>query len=205
LRHLTPTTLSSKPHILAVIGANPKLATSTKARYKGGVAGYLDSGGSLSDAEALAAYSQGSSKSGRSFLKAAIKLWGESVALRAKAGATPETVNATQATIYRIEALNGAIRVEATKGNKAHTWLTQAEVKLLIDSCDTSTLQGQRDKIVLGLLVGAGLRREELTNLTFDAALVQPVTGRSRRVLNVTGKGAKDRDCADQRQVSRCD
>ena len=62
-----------------------------------------------------------------------------------------------------------------------------------MDSCDTSTLQGQRDKIVLGLLVGAGLRQEELTNLTFDAVLVQPVAGRSRRVLNVTGKGAKDR------------
>ena len=94
-------------------------------------------------------------------------------------------MNATQATIYRIEALNEAIRVEATKGNKAHTWLTQAEVKQLMDSCDASTLQGQRDKIVLGLLVGAGLRREELTNLTFDAALEQPVAGRSRRVLHV--------------------
>jgi hypothetical protein len=75
MRHLTSTTLASKPHILAVIDANPKLASSTKARYKRVIAGYLDSGGSLSDAEALAAYSQGLSKSGRSFLKAAIKLW----------------------------------------------------------------------------------------------------------------------------------
>ena len=105
MRHLTPTTPANKPHILAVIDANPKLASSTKVRYKRVIAGYLDAGGSLSDAEALAAYSQSLSKSGRSFLKAAIKLWGESVALRAKAGATPETVNATQATIYRIEAL----------------------------------------------------------------------------------------------------
>ena len=88
--------------------------------------------------------------------------------------------------------LNEAVQAEATKGNRAHMWLTQTEVRQLMDSCDTSTLQGQRDKIVLGLLGGAGLRREELTNLTFDAVLVQRVAGRSGRVLNVTGKRAKD-------------
>jgi hypothetical protein len=60
----------------------------------------------LADAENLADYAQGLSKSGCSFLKAAVKLWGEDVALRAKAGATLETVDAVQAVIYRIEALN---------------------------------------------------------------------------------------------------
>lgn len=46
---------------------------------------------------------------------------------------------------------------------------------------------------MLGLLVGAGLRREEVTGLTFDNVLVQPVVGKPRTVLNVQGKGAKDR------------
>ena len=69
-----------KNDILAVIEANSKLATSTRARYKKVLRGYLTTGGSLTDAEALASYAQGLSNSGRSFLKAAIKLWGEDVA-----------------------------------------------------------------------------------------------------------------------------
>lgn len=48
--------------------------------------------------------------------------------------------------------------------------------------------------IVLGLLLGAGLRRDELENLTFDALKQQPTKGgKMRDVLQVKGKGAKDR------------
>ena len=54
--------------------------------------------------------------------------------------------------------------------------------------CD-DTIAGKRDWIVLGLLLGAGLRREELANLTFDDIAVQG----TRTVLQVRGKGAKDR------------
>jgi hypothetical protein len=39
---------------LKVIDANPKLATSTKARYKKVVADYLNAGGELNDADNLA-------------------------------------------------------------------------------------------------------------------------------------------------------
>ena len=53
---------------------------------------------------------------------------------------------------------------------------------------------GQRDWIILGLLVGAGLRREELVNLKFADIQEHDIkNGRSRKVLNVSGKGAKDR------------
>ena len=141
----------------------------------------------------LSAFAADLPKSTRSFLKAAVKLWGDEIALRAKAGATPENIKAVQATVYRVEALNEAIQIEASKGQKAHTWLTQAEVKRLLDSCDTTTLLGQRDRLVLGLLVGAGLRREELTGLTFEGVVLQSVAGKFRTVLNVRGKGAKDR------------
>jgi integrase len=113
--------------------------------------------------------------------------------MKAKAGATPDNVAAVQATVYRLEALNQAIQVEATKGHKAHTWLTQTEVKQLLDSCNQGILQGKRDRLVLGLLVGAGLRREELAQLRFQDVVVQPVAGKSRTVLNIKGKGAKDR------------
>jgi integrase/recombinase XerC len=47
---------------------------------------------------------------------------------------------------------------------------------------------------VLGLMLGAGLRREELATLTFDALKEQPMKGgKMRAVLEVIGKGAKSR------------
>jgi integrase len=52
---------------------------------------------------------------------------------------------------------------------------------------------GRRDKIALGLCVAAGLRREEAVNLRFDDITHLPVAGKTRMVLNVKGKGAKDR------------
>ena len=182
----------TKNDIVRLIEANPKLQPSTKAQYVKAITKYLDSGNHLTDADALAAYAQGLSKSSRAFLKAAIRLWGNEVALKAKAGATPANIGAVQATVYRIDALNEAIKVEASKGNKAHVWLTQAEVKQLVATCMDST-QGKRDRVVLGLLVGAGLRREELANLTFEDVILQPMGNRFRTVLNVKGKGAKDR------------
>ncbi|MCB0211198.1 MAG: site-specific integrase [Anaerolineae bacterium] len=189
----TLTTITpAKADIVRLIESNPRLQPSTKRQYTKAITAYLDSGNRLTDADALATYAQGLSKSSRAFLKAAIRLWGDEVATKAKAGATPENINAVQATVYRIDALNETIKVEASKGQKAHTWLTQAEVKRLMATCGDS-LQGKRDRLVLGLLVGAGLRREELANLTFEDVVLQPMGNRFRTVLNVRGKGAKDR------------
>jgi integrase len=176
-----------------LIDSNPKLQPTTKAQYKKAISNYLDTGNGLTDAEALASYAGGLPKSSRSFLKAAVRLWGAAVSLRAKAGATPENIAAVQATVYRIEALNEAIQVEASVGSKAHTWLTQAEVKRLLDSVDQASIPGQRDRLILGLLVGAGLRREELAGLSFEDVILQPIAGKFRTVLNIHGKGAKDR------------
>lgn len=169
----------TKAAITALIH-NAPLAETTKRKYTAAITKYLDTGASLAE-------------SGRAFLKAAIRLWGEEVTNQAKAGATPENVAAVQATVYRIEALNGIIKVKQSKGSKAHTWLTQSEVKRLLDTCNLATVQGKRDRLILGLLTGAGLRRDELTGLTFDDVIIQPVSGQVRTVLNVRGKGAKDR------------
>jgi hypothetical protein len=111
-----------------MIDRNPKLQPSTKKQYKKVIRGYLDTGDKLSAADAPAQNAQGLSKSRRAFLKAAVRLWGDDVALKAKAGATPHNVGAVQATVYRLEALNEAIKVEQSNGKKAHTWLTQTEV-----------------------------------------------------------------------------
>src|SRR5690606_32738626 len=150
-------TTPAGPDILAIIEANPKLQPLTKIKYCQVVRRFFETGQSLADPDALASFAADLPKSSRAALKAAVRLWGDGVALRAKAGATPDNVGAVQATAYRIEALNEAIQVEASKGSKAHTWLTQAEVKRRRDSVDQTTPAGQRDRLLLGLLVGAGL------------------------------------------------
>lgn len=184
---------SDTNEVVAMIEANPKLQPTTKAQYKKAITHYLATGQSLVDAAALSAYAATLPKSSQSFLKAVVRLWGDDLALRAKAGATPENIAAVQATVFRVEALNNAIQIPESKGTKAHTWLTQSEVKRLLDSAHTRTIRGRRDKVVLGLLVGAGLRREELAGLTFADVVIQPIAGKFRTVLNVHGKGAKDR------------
>jgi len=110
-----------------------------------------------------------------------------------KANATPDNLATVQASLLRLDAMRDAVQVPQHKGTKAHTWLSQKQVAEITALC-SDTLEGKRDWIVLGLLLGAGLRREELATLTFDALKQQPTkTGKPRDVLQVTGKGAKDR------------
>lgn len=183
----------AKTEIVRMIDNHPNLADSTKIQYRKAITAYLEAGHSLTDTTALAAYAVTLSKSSKSFLKAAVRLWTDHVANTAKASADPETVNAVTATLYRLDAINEAIQVKAAKGEKTHTWLSPAEVMKLYATCNIKTIQGKRNRIVLGILVGAGLRREELVSLAFDDLVMQPVKGKLRTVLNVTGKGAKDR------------
>ncbi len=89
--------------------------------------------------------------------------------------------------------MRSAVKVKTHKGTKAHIWLSQKQVKEITKLCKDD-LEGRRDWIVLGLFLGAGLRREELAALTFAALKQQPVKGsKVRDVLQVKGKGAKDR------------
>ena len=142
-------------------------ADSTKARYKKALVNADNAGVNLADPNALAEYAQDQSQSTQAFLKAAIKHWANHIANEAKAGATPDNVNAVQATIYRTEALTEAIKVHKSEGQKAHTWLKPTEVKKLL-SCNSDNPKCLRDRVVLSLLAGAGLRREELVNLKFS-------------------------------------
>jgi integrase len=177
--------------IRAIAGAG-HLAASSKAKYTAVVTAYLNAGHNLTDAGALAAYADGLSGSGRAHLKAGVKLWTKAAMQDVKTAATPDNVNQVQASIYRFEALQNAIQVQQAKGQKAHVWLSQAEVKRLLSLPGADTI-GQRDRLALALLAGAGLRREEAVNLTFDDILLQPSRGKIRAVLQVVGKGEKTR------------
>lgn len=180
------------PSILDYIDQAP-LAESSKLKYRAALTRALAAGVDFADAGAVGAYARELTPAGRRCLKSALTHWHKAIALEAKAGATPETVDAVQATIYRLEALSESIRVKQPNGQKFHTWLSQAEVKALLATCDDPSVKCFRDKLVLGLLVGAGLRREELTGLTFGDIKQQKIKRGFRTVLEITGKGAKDR------------
>lgn len=65
--------------------------------------------------------------------------------------------------------------------------LTEADVERLLDSADTSTSLGLRDRAMLETLYATGLRVSELVGLTLTAVNLND------GVLRVTGKGNKDR------------
>lgn len=169
------------------------LAESTKTKYSRAVQRAFAAGVDLTDSQQVRDYAATLRKSPKSHLKSVLKLWGRAIESQVKGQATPDNVLAVQATLYRIDALNDAIHIEAPKGEKAHIWLSKAEVASLYIFCGGGSNRDFRNRVVLALLVGAGLRREELVNLRFADLLSQPLGDGYRTVLSVLGKGAKQR------------
>lgn len=177
---------------LAVIDA-ADLADSTKIKYRRVLECYLDEGFPLTDSAQLARFATTLSNSRRAQLKAAVRLWSEAMITQAKSIATPDNINTVNATIYRFQALQTAVTVKAANGDKAHVWLSEAEVVALMNTVTGGSNRDWRDRVGLALLVGAGLRRDEAVNLTFADVRRQPIRKKVRQVLQVRGKGAKDR------------
>lgn len=169
------------------------LQPSTKFKYKREIEKLQQAGVNPFDYEALTAYADGLKSSRKAFLKSALRLMTVDFERDMKSRATPENIAQVQAGVYRLESMRDAIPVKASKGRKAHTWLSQKQVSEITALCG-DTLEGKRDWIILGVFLGAGLRRGELTELTFDALKQQPTKrGKMRDVLEVMGKGAKSR------------
>ena len=169
------------------------LQPTTKYKYKRELAAMRSAGVNPLDYDALIDYADNLKSSRKTFLKSALRMISIDYERGAKGSATPETIAQVQTVVYRLEAMRSAVNVKKHKGTKAHTWLSQAQVKEITAAC-SDDLIGRRDWIVLGLLLGAGLRRDELSNLTFDAIKQQPTRGgKVRNVLEVTGKGNKTR------------
>lgn len=184
----------SEEAITAVIEAS-NLADSTKTKYQSVVGAFLASGGNLTAADDLAGFAATLSNSRRAQLKAAVKLWSEKMIDQVKGtpASGPNDVAMKQEAIWRFQSLQTAVTVKTPKGAKAHTWLTRAEIRRLMDATGGDDTQARRDRLVLALLVGAGLRREEAAGLTFGDVMLQPVKGKIRTVLQISGKGDKNR------------
>ena len=146
------------PDPITLIEASGR-AESTRRLYTRVLAPYLENGGNLAHVDSLRVYAETLPASRRRHLRAAVSLWAKETAKRLKAMDTPERHTLTETLLNRLEALPQAIQIQESKGQKAHTWLSPKQVKQLMATCDDS-IQGQRDRIVLALLVGAAWRRE---------------------------------------------
>lgn len=73
-------------------------------------------------------------------------------------------------------------------GVRMGNWLTLEQAEELIKTPDTSTLKGMRDRAILALLIGTGIRRTELASLTFEH-----LSQREGRwvIVDLIGKGSK--------------
>jgi site-specific recombinase XerD len=88
-----------------------------------------------------------------------------------------------------------AIGISSVKGARLSGvrtghWLTRDQAEKLLRVPDVTTHKGKRDRVALALLVGCGLRRQELSQLTFEH--IQQRDGRWV-VADLIGKGGRIR------------
>lgn len=89
---------------------------------------------------------------------------------------------------------NGIKAVKGVRqaGQRAGNWLTRDQAQRLLDAPDATTLKGLRDRALLAVLLGCGLRREEAANLTLDHVqqrdgrwVIVDLVGKRQRVRTV--------------------
>lgn len=89
-----------------------------------------------------------------------------------------------------LEAAIARVRGAKRHGVSAGKWLTLDEAERLLDLPDVSTNKGKRDRVLLALLVGCGLRRQELAGLRIED--IQQRDGRWC-IVDLAGKGNRIR------------
>src|SRR4051812_31547512 len=89
------------------------------------------------------------------------------------------------------ELANGIARVKgvASKGIRLGNWLSLAQAQKLLNTPDVTTTKGLRDRAILAVLLGCGLRRSEVAALSFEH--VQQRDGRC--IVDLVGKHGRVR------------
>ena len=57
---------------------------------------------------------------------------------------------------------------KSERGERLVRWLSDGDARMLLESVSGDTLEDLRDKVILGLMLGAGLRRSELADLRWS-------------------------------------
>jgi integrase len=190
-----------RPHIEIIQRAD--LQPSTKAQYIKAIDRLIEARVDPRNRDQLIRYASELPTSSKSFLGSALNILYKDLANTLKASANRDNLADVQATLLNIEAMSEILKVSRPKGEKSHIWLTPEQVTQLTALPDRTTVQGRRDWIVLSLLL-CGLRREEVATITFDRVQKRPMTnGQLRTVLEVTGKGAKNRTVPIQPMIAK--
>jgi len=88
----------------------------------------------------------------------------------------------------------GVCRIRSPKrlGRRVGNWLTEAQADALIHAPESSTLKGVRDRAILAVGVGCGLRRSEIASLTVEHLqlregrwIIADLVGKNRRTRTV--------------------
>ena len=120
------------------------------------------------------------------------------------AGLSPSTINVRLSAIrkvFREAADNGLCQLDTAaaigrvkgaprRGTRTGNWLDRAQAEKLLALPDGETLRGKRDQALLAILIGCGLRREELASLELAS-----IEQRDSRwvLIDLVGKGKRVR------------
>jgi integrase/recombinase XerD len=119
-------------------------------------------------------------------------------------GLAPSTVNLRITAIRRLaaeasdnqllapEVASAITRVKGARrqGVRIGNWLTKHQAEALVNEPNTDTLKGKRDRALLALMLGCGLRRDETAKLELEH--IQQRDGRWV-IVDLIGKGARVR------------
>ena len=82
------------------------------------------------------------------------------------------------------------VRGIKSSGVRTGNWLTREQAQTLVNAPNIKTFKGMRDRAVLAVMIGCGLRRSEVSRLTY--AHIQQREGRWA-VVDLVGKGSRVR------------
>lgn len=164
------------------------LAEGTLKHYTTAILLLIAANVNIADRDELITYTNTLTHSGKANLKAALSIILDDYVLQAKISGKP--VETIQRFIWAVDVIKETIKVKQSSTERNPHWLSQSQVDTITAAALSNSL---RDYIVIGILLGAGLRREELEQLTFDALSQVPYENKMVDVLTVTGKGDKKR------------
>jgi site-specific recombinase XerD len=70
--------------------------------------------------------------------------------------------------LYTLAIPISRVKGPQVRGQRIGNWLTLDQAEALLNAPDSSILKGKRDQAILAILIGAGLRRQEVVDLTVE-------------------------------------